>query len=62
MEGEYKMFYLVKDLKWSKARNQDLFYTKEDYACGKSDILHAGIFFEEDKDILHLGRRLKKEL
>ena len=53
------MFYLIKDLKWSKAMGRDLFYEKDDYACGKSGILHAGIFTEEDKETLLFKKKIE---
>lgn len=54
------MFYLIKDMKWSKAMGRDLFYEKEDYACGKSGIIHAGIFTEEDKESLLFKEKIKE--
>lgn len=55
------MFYLIKDTKWSKARNRDLFYTKEDYSCGKSSIIYADIFSEEDKENLLFKKKIEEK-
>ncbi|WP_275372690.1 hypothetical protein [Clostridium tertium] len=54
------MFYFIKDLEWSKAKGQDLFYAEGDYSCGKSGIIHAGIFSEEDKEVLLFKQKIEE--